>query len=63
MKWTPFNGLGYTPYVTGILNGMYQANLMLMPFASFVVSLFDPIIGLIWFIMWAVAMSVINFWR
>jgi hypothetical protein len=62
LKWHPFDGLGYSPFVTGCLNGGYQANLILMPPASFIVSLFNPIIGLIWFLMWVVAMTIFN-WR
>jgi hypothetical protein len=60
LKLYPYNGLGHLPFMTGILNGTYQANLIFLPPASFVVSLFNPIIGLIWFGGWVVAMMIFN---
>lgn len=63
IKWEPFNGLGYSPFMTGFFNGGYQANLIFLPVAIVTIFFFSKIIALVCLIVYLVCMGVINFWE
>lgn len=65
LKWRPYDGMfGNDPFWVSFLNAAYQVMLIGIPIAAVVLAcLGHPISAVVWMVVWAIGMGVINFWK